>query len=82
MLKARPAAPTNEASRIVRKSFSKIPQVLEVPNLIQTQLDSFDWLQGPGIKELLDESSPISDFTGDRYELRFLEHHFEEVLQD
>ncbi len=78
MVKAKPAAQPNGSSRLVRKSFSKIPQVLEVPNLIQTQLDSFDWLQGPGIKELLEESSPISDFTGDRYELRFLDHHFEE----
>ena len=61
---------------IAKKSYAKIPQVLEIPNLIQIQMDSFDWLKTQGIKELLDEISPIEDFTGQRFELRFLEHEF------
>ena len=57
--------------------YSKIPSVLEVPNLIQVQLDSFDWFKTDGLKELLDEISPIEDFPGGRFELRFLDHRFE-----
>ena len=60
------------------KSYARIPRVLEVPNLIQMQLDSFLGLQGNGIRELLDEVSPIEDFTGNRFELRFLGQEFKE----
>ncbi len=67
---------TSTATR--RKTYARIPQVLEVPNLIQTQISSFGWLQGAGIKALLDEVSPITDFTGARFELQFVDHNFEE----
>ena len=60
------------------KSYARIPRVLDVPNLIQMQMDSFHGLQGDGIRELLDEVSPIEDFTGNRFELRFLEQEFKE----
>ena len=61
-----------------RLSYARIPSVLEVPNLIQVQLDSFDWFKNDGLKELLEEVSPIEDFPGGRFELRFLDHHFED----
>ena len=61
-----------------RRSYARIPSVLEVPNLIQVQLDSFDWFKNDGLKELLEEVSPIEDFPGGRFELRFLDHHFED----
>jgi DNA-directed RNA polymerase subunit beta len=60
------------------KSYGRIPQVLDVPNLIWMQLQSFHWLQTEGIKELLNEVSPIDDFTGNRFALRFLGHEFRE----
>ena len=65
----------NEAP-LAKKSYAKIPQVLEIPNLIQIQIDSFEWLKTQGIKDLLDEISPIEDFAGERFELRFENHEF------
>jgi DNA-directed RNA polymerase subunit beta len=46
---------------IGRRTFSRIPTVLEMPNLVQMQLESFDWFVREGLKELLDEISPIMD---------------------
>ena len=59
-----------------RVSFAKLPQVLETPNLIQVQFDSFRWLQEEGLKELFQEVSPIRDFTGTRLELHFAGYEF------
>ncbi|MEX2246960.1 MAG: DNA-directed RNA polymerase subunit beta [Dehalococcoidia bacterium] len=61
-----------------KKSYAKIAHVLDIPNLIQIQLDSFEWFREEGLRELLDEISPISDFTGTRMELRFGEYAFGE----
>src|SRR6476620_1516557 len=63
--------------RPVRLWFSRIPTVLEMPKLIQTQVDSFDWFKKEGLRELLDEISPISDFTGKSMELQFLDYKFD-----
>jgi DNA-directed RNA polymerase subunit beta len=60
------------------KSYARIPQVLDVPNLIQSQLQSYDWLKDDGLREVYREISPISDYTGKKYELHFLEHYFRE----
>ena len=62
-----------------RRSYASLPEFLEVPNLIQIQLNSFDWLLKHGIRELLDEISPIQDFTGGRYELRFEDYEFRDA---
>ncbi len=59
-----------------RKSFAKLPEVLEIPNLIKVQLDSFRWFQEEGLRELLQEVSPIHDFTGTRLELHFVGYEF------
>ena len=40
---------------IKTKNYARLPQVLEIPNLIQVQLDSFKWFMEEGIKELLQE---------------------------
>ena len=61
-----------------RENFSHIPEVLPLPNLIQTQTDSFEWFVSTGLRELLDEISPITDFTGKNLELHFREFYFEE----
>ena len=58
------------------KSYAKLPQVLELPNLILVQIESFEWFKEEGLRELFQEISPIVDFTGDRFELHFLEHEF------
>src|SRR6476619_6785992 len=44
-----------------RQTYSRIPTVLEMPNLVQVQIESFNWFVREGLKELLDEISPISD---------------------
>lgn len=79
-----PAAPRvsedydKKLSRPERRWFSRIPTVLEMPRLIQTQLDSYDWFKREGLRELFDEISPIQDFTGKSMELHFLDYRFEE----
>ncbi len=47
-----------------RRSFAKIPEILEVPDLIDIQKGSFDWLLENGLRETFDDISPIEDFTG------------------
>ncbi len=44
-----------------RKSYSQIPLALEIPNLVQIQLESFQWFVEEGLRELLEEISPIED---------------------
>ena len=46
----------------------------EVPNLVQVLQTSFDWFTSAGIKELLNEVSPVEDFSGGRFELKFISH--------
>jgi len=60
------------------KWYSHIPQIMEMPNLIKVQLDSYEWFTREGLRELLDEISPIQDFTGSKMELRFGEYSFGE----
>jgi DNA-directed RNA polymerase subunit beta len=64
------------------KSYAKIPQIMEMPNLIKVQLDSYEWFKNEGLRELLDEISPIQDFTGSKMELRFGEYSFGEPKYD
>jgi len=65
-------------SPVSRKSYARLPQILDVPNLIKVQLDSFRWFQEKGLKQLLDDISPIKDFTGNRLELNFVGYEFRE----
>ncbi|KTB48567.1 DNA-directed RNA polymerase subunit beta [Dehalogenimonas alkenigignens] len=61
-----------------RKSYSKIPDVVEVPNLIDIQLASFRWFMEDALKDLIEEISPIKDFNGNRMELEFIGYEFRE----
>jgi DNA-directed RNA polymerase subunit beta len=61
-----------------RVSFSKIPEVLPLPDLIGIQRESFDQLLDAGIREVLAEVSPIEDFTG-TFQLVFGKHQFKEI---
>ena len=73
--------PTNTEHRsqpIPRVSYARLPQILEVPNLIQVQTDSFRWFQENGLKQLLEGVSPIEDFTGNRLALSFIDYEFRE----
>ncbi len=58
------------------KSYARIPQVLDVPNLIQSQIQSHDWFKTDALQEVYQEISPITDYTGKKYELHFQDHYF------
>ena len=57
-------SPVLSADRRERRSFAKIPEVLDVPNLIAIQRDSFTWFLDEGLRETFQDISPIEDFTG------------------
>ena len=61
-----------------KRSYAATTTVLDVPNLIQVQLDSFAWFKSDGLKDLFDEISPIEDSPGSRFELSLGDHYFEE----
>jgi DNA-directed RNA polymerase subunit beta len=61
---------------VPRKSYAKLPQILDVPNLIEVQLESFRRFQEKGLKQLLEGVSPIKDFTENRLELSFVNYEF------
>ncbi len=48
----------------IRKSFSKTRNTLEIPNLIEVQTKSFEWFLKSGLDEVLRDSSPIVDYSG------------------
>ena len=52
------------AGKSVRMSFSRQKEVLEMPNLIEIQKDSYRWFLDEGLKEVFDDISPIADFAG------------------
>ena len=62
--------PRGEGSPVVsagirpRRTFAKIPEILEVPNLIDIQRESFNWFLDEGLNETFSDISPIQDFTG------------------
>ena len=60
------------------KSYARIAEVLDVPHLILSQVQSYDWFKKEGLAEVFREFSPVTDYTGKKYELHFLEHTFEE----
>jgi DNA-directed RNA polymerase subunit beta len=60
------------------KSFASLRETLEIPDLIQVQLNSFRWFQEEGLKELFEEISPIQDYTNTRLELHFVDYEFRE----
>jgi len=66
-----------------RKFFSeRLDKNIVLPNLIEVQIDSYRWFLEEGIRELLDEISPISDFSGKKLELQFLDHSIGEPKYD
>jgi DNA-directed RNA polymerase subunit beta len=60
------------------KGFNSIANNVDVPSLVQVQVNSFEWLKTDGLKDLLDEISPIEDFSGGRFDLEFVGHEVRE----
>jgi len=57
-----------------RKYFVDLHGKAEMPNLIEIQTESYEWFLNEGIRELLEEITPITDFSGKKLELHFLDH--------
>ena len=65
------------------KSFAKQKiKWVELPNFVAMQLDSYDWFLKHGLKELFEEVSPITDYTGKELELYFHDYYFDEPKFD
>src|SRR5579863_2671087 len=64
------------------KRFGKSKPVIAPSNLNEIQLDSYDWFLKKGLRELLDEISPIRDHTGKEFELHFVDYRFDEPKYD
>ncbi len=64
------------------KNFAKSKTLLAPFNLNETQLKSYEWFLKKGLRELLDEISPIYDHTGKELELNFKNYHFDEPKYD
>ena len=53
-----------QVGKRTRMSFSKLNEIGEMPNLIEVQLDSYQWFLKEGLKEVFEDVNPISDYTG------------------
>ena len=62
--------------RTVRKSFSKTPEVLKMPNLIEIQKQSYKWFLEEGLREVFFDMAAISDYSGN-LELTFTDYSLE-----
>lgn len=66
-----------------QKYFSKYKKPLaEIPDLVELQTQSFDWLIREGIKETFQEFSPIKDYSEKKFELEFLDFQIDEPKYD
>ncbi len=61
-----------------RKTFTAIKDSMALPDLIEVQKKSYDWLFKDGIRELFEEVSPVKDFIGRDLELYFLDYYLDE----
>src|SRR5690625_1886214 len=60
-----------------RRSYARISEVLELPNLIEIQTASYEWFLEEGLKEMFEDISPIEDFAGN-LSLEFVDYRLEE----
>ena len=61
-----------KSGKSFRMSYSRQKEVLEMPNLIEVQKDSYQWFLDEGLKEVFDDISPIADYNG-RLSLEFVD---------
>ena len=66
----------NPTGKRTRKSFSRIKDVAEMPNLIEVQLDSYNWFLKEGLDEVFDDISSITNYGGNLV-LRFVGFHLD-----
>ena len=63
--------------KTTRKSFARIEEILEMPNLIEIQKKSYEWFLATGLREVFEDVSAITDYTGN-LELTFLDYSLDE----
>ena len=66
-----------QVGKRTRMSFSRVKEVTEIPNLIEIQLNSYDWFLESGLKEVFDDINPIQDYTGNLV-LEFVDYKLDE----
>ncbi len=69
-------------SSISKRKFFKPISFVSLPNLIEIQLNSYDWFMEKGLKEILKEVNPVTDFTGKDLELYFEDYYLDEPKYD
>ncbi len=67
--------PIQKYGKTERRKFGKIDEVIDIPNLVEIQKESYDSFINEGIGEIFEDFSPITDFS-DHFELHFLGHEF------
>ncbi len=67
--------PIQKYGKTERRKFGKINEVIDIPDLVEIQKDSYNTFIEEGISEVFEDFSPITDYS-DRFELYFLEHRF------
>ena len=65
-----------QVGKRTRMSFSKVKDVTKMPNLIEVQLNSYQWFLDEGLKEVFDDINPIADYTGNLV-LEFIDYELE-----
>tara|TARA_B100001029_G_scaffold179805_1_gene191187 strand:- start:18022 stop:21903 length:3882 start_codon:yes stop_codon:yes gene_type:complete len=72
----------NNSNESSLKNFGIIDESnFDAPDLVHIQKESYDWLLDEGIRELFKEISPINDSSGDRFEVRFIDHEIREPIR-
>ncbi|MFZ2193331.1 MAG: DNA-directed RNA polymerase subunit beta [Candidatus Moraniibacteriota bacterium] len=69
-------------SSLAKRKFFKSMSMVSLPNLIEVQMNSYNWLLEKGLKELLDEVNPITDFSEKDLELSFKEYYLDDYKYD
>lgn len=72
----------SSSSSLARRKFFKKHILVTLPDLIEAQVASYNWLLEKGLKELFGEISPIKDFTSKDLELKFGEYYLDEPKYD
>ena len=67
--------PIHKYGKTERRKFGSISEVIDIPDLVEIQKDSYNTFIEEGISEVFEDFSPITDYS-DRFELYFLEHRF------
>ena len=63
--------------KTMRKSYAKYEEILEIPNMLKVQKDSYQWFLETGLREVFKDVGTITDFSG-KLELSFLDYTMEE----